>query len=463
MKANFRLGGFIQTPILIVIVAGALLAGGGGATYWGYRNVSDTIATAEQLSIDGNHTDAIARLEDANNNWLVRIVGIKEDVISGSLSEFNKRVEDRSVYDSALTKIEEKDFQAAIDLLIGIPEGSFYYQNSQLKIAQLEKALLEGELEIERIAKEAAERRVVTEKAAKEEQQRQTAIQTQRADEEEKAKYIELARTNPAIKALIAGELKFYIEPLPYYAGDGVSDTIDGVADIIDGWTLYGADIKHVSSPSDADITVSWIRDYGSHTLGESIFRAHLKVGLGQTNCLGDWRAFDKSTVGKIFVHEFGHSIGYGHTNDSNNIMYPELVRRFDVEQEIEDVIAAGWYLALPLCESGEYFYSFDTGDVYDGFNLFVLPPGTSASEASAGTGQYYPGCSAEEMSRFSEYCTVGYGSTIYIENNNLYTAIRIDGEITNLDQPSTPDFLWPEDAYQYDDAEINKIWDLFH
>ncbi len=59
--------------------------------------------------------------------------------------------------------------------------------------------------------------------------------------EAEKALALELARTNTTIKAIATGELKFYIEPLPWYAAEGVEDAVDDIVDSLEGWEAYGA------------------------------------------------------------------------------------------------------------------------------------------------------------------------------------------------------------------------------
>ncbi len=149
-------------------------------------------------------------------------------------------------------------------------------------------------------------------------------------------------RGGPIIKALISGELKFYIEPLPPYAGTGVSDAVDSVARNFSTYKQYGASIRRVYDSRDADLMVSWVRDYGSEVTGQSIGRVHIKVGLGRNNCKGEWRAFDAKTVNKILWHELGHSMGYGHSSNPNNVMYYQTTTGLEVEQEISELIPAG-------------------------------------------------------------------------------------------------------------------------
>ncbi|MEX2053999.1 MAG: hypothetical protein WD883_00420 [Candidatus Colwellbacteria bacterium] len=461
MKTNSHRLGFVQIPILVSLAASILVLGG-GTIVWKHWDISKNIEASENLSASGRHTEAISNLEEINKSWLARTLSIKSEAISEKLSEFRQREEHKTIFNDALLEVEQEQFEAAVEELESIPESSFYWREGQLKIIELQKAILEGQLAIERVARSTAERRVVLEQSAKEVAQQEAVTQTERADDEERAKYIELSRTNPLVKALTSGELTFYIEPLPHYAADGVDVIIEGLADVFDEWDIFGAPVRRVYSPDSADLTISWVRDYGDEVIGQAIFRAHLKVGLGSTNCFGEWKPFDGNTVGKIFWHELGHSMGYGHTSDSGNIMYHETQTRFVVEREIEDVIAAGWTLTIPLCNPGEYLYSFDTESSYTGFNLYVLPPGTSGSDIQAGTGKYYPDCSATNMSRYSDTCSVASGSKIYLENTSLTNTIRISGKTVSLYEPPVPDLGWPADVFQYDDAELQKIQSLF-
>ena len=220
---------------------------------------------------------------------------------------------------------------------------SFYYQDAQLKIEEAKRKILEGELATERTARLAAEqvaeqeeqaRKIAEEKArneaarraeaeaarkqaeqkaaleqslrqeeeraraaaevraeserlAKEQQQRETQFLWQRAEQEKKARILELAKTHPLIKAIVSGELNLYIDPLPSYAAAGVSSAVEDTASDFSSWSPYGASVRRVYNSNDADLTISWVRDYGSHTIGQAIYRAHIKVGLGSNNCVG--------------------------------------------------------------------------------------------------------------------------------------------------------------------------------
>ncbi|RUA30458.1 MAG: hypothetical protein DSY78_09210, partial [Chloroflexi bacterium] len=196
-------------------------------------------------------------------------------------------------------------------------------------LAQIEATSQRARANLEEAAKVQAEADALTqteradsEQAAKIQAQIDALAQQQRADLEEKARIQELAVTNPMIQGIVAGELKFYFEPLPIYAGIDVSSAVENISSSLLSWSPYGTTTRRVFNANDADLYISWVKDYGSHTIGQSIFKSHIKVGLGRENCRGDWQAFDASTVEKVLWHEIGHSMGYGHSSDPNNVMY---------------------------------------------------------------------------------------------------------------------------------------------
>ncbi len=337
-------------------------------------------------------------------------------------------------------------------------------------LAQIEATSQRARANLEEAAKVQAEADALTqteradsEQAAKIQAQIDALAQQQRADLEEKARIQELAVTNPMIQGIVAGELKFYFEPLPIYAGIDVSSAVENISSSLLSWSPYGTTTRRVFNVNDADLTVSWLKDYGSHTIGQSIFKSHIKVGLGTDNCHEDWQAFDASTVEKVLWHEIGHSMGYGHSSDPNNVMYWQTETKFDVEQVIADIVSPRWYFIYKLCGEGNYWYSFESDDSYKGFDLYVLPPGTDPSLISIGEGFIYTGCGEANTVAYTGTCNVLAGAVIYIENYSLSDAVRLDGVIILLNEPSRPVMDWDQAAFEYDDAQLNTYWNLFH
>jgi len=212
----------------------------------------------------------------------------------------------------------------------GAGAGIYIYQE-KIGEMMLKVEAAEFQASLAEVAKQEAQD-IAEEKEALAKQEIALRIQAEATrNEEEKAKVLELAKTHPMIQANVTGVLKFYIDPLPSYAAKNVSSSVDTIARSFSEWNPYGASIKRVYNRNNADLTIAWIKNYGSHTIGESIYRSHIKVGLGSNNCLGEWRAFDDATVVNILWHELGHSMGYGHSNDPNNIMYYQTATRYEV------------------------------------------------------------------------------------------------------------------------------------
>jgi len=82
---------------------------------------------------------------------------------------------------------------------------------------------------------------------------------------------------------------------------------------------------------SDANVWVTWVvRNLGENILGHAHFgKGIVDVALGDYDCDGSFQLYDIDTVEKIMRHELGHSIGLGHSPDSDDIMYPTIEQNY--------------------------------------------------------------------------------------------------------------------------------------
>lgn len=394
--------------------------------------------------------EQVAAIEEAGKKEAERAAAREEEARKVAEQVAQREEQARKV--AELIAAREEEARKAAELITAREE--------EARKAAEQRAVIEAVKRLEEeAARIAAEQSAAQERLAKEQQQRQAEIL---AVQQEKSRILELAKTHPLIKAAVSGELRFYIEPLPNYAGTGVSSAVESAARDFSSWKPYGATLRRVYNSSEADLTIAWIRDFGAHTIGQSIVRVHIKVGLGTNNCSGDWSAFDADTVKKVLWHELGHSMGYRHSSDPNNVMYYQTATRFVVEQQVSEVISGGWYYTFPLCKAGAYSYSFESDNSYIGFDLFVIPPGVDPKSISSGEGRFYEGCGKEDVVRYSGSCNVDSRAQVYIANNSMSSAIRLEGKIINTTRPPWPDMTWDSGAFQYDAAELTRYQQLF-
>ena len=272
-----------------------------------------------------------------------------------------------------------------------------------------------------------------------------------------------LAQTNPLVRSIIDGKIDFYVEPIPYYAADGVKEKVKSLTDWMDSTPTW----NQVYNKASADLYIGWIKDYGHKALAITYSKNTIEVGLGTQTCTGDWAPFNDNTVYHVLWHEVGHSMGYDHSLDQNNIMYKNFPQQFYPDFEKNIFLADGVYQQLAFCKGGSYAYTITTDSQYSGFDVNVLPPEQDVQEFIDEGGLHYPSCSADFMVSFSQECDVaGDGVNnfskllIYNDRNSGTTgeAINIDVKIIDLSPFWLPELAWDEKAFQYDQEFLDFV-----
>ena len=93
--------------------------------------------------------------------------------------------------------------------------------------------------------------------------------------------------------------------------------------------------------------------------------------------------------------------------------------------------LQSGWYMTYTVCNRGPVYYSFSTDHEYDGFRIYVLPPGTDVGGfVGERVGSYYT-CEGHGQTwhAYHNTCNVEAGSSIVVHNTED-RAIRIDGYV---------------------------------
>ena len=272
-----------------------------------------------------------------------------------------------------------------------------------------------------------------------------------------------LAQTNPMIRGIIDGKINFYVEPIPYYAADGVKEKVKSLTDWMDSTPTW----NQVYNEASADLYIGWIRDYGHKALGITYSKNTIEVGLGTQTCTGEWAPFNDNTVYHVLWHEVGHSMGYGHSDDQNNVMYYSSPQQFYPDFEKNIFLADGVYQPLTFCKGGSYAFTITTDSQYSGFDVNVLPPEQDVQEFIDEGGLHYPSCSADFKVSFSQECNVaGDGvnnfSKLLIHNDqNSGTPgepINIDVKIIDLSPFWSPELAWDENVFVYDQEFLDYV-----
>lgn len=263
-----------------------------------------------------------------------------------------------------------------------------------------------------------------------------------------------VADGNPVIRGLIDGEIKYYVEPLPAYSTYDIA-LFD---DYLDGRIQEGVPLKRVYDEASADFSVRWVKDYGDH-LGVAYGRTTATVGLGGSNC-GEWQHFDDASVTATAWHEIGHVLGFGHSDDPGNIMYPTGHTRYKQDIHFEGPISDGWYHSVEFCNGGRQYFSVETGDRNEGVSVFVVTPDTDPKEFIADDiGMSYPACggTTETWYKYYEECEIDDGAKLVIHNTGDNTAM-VEYRIVDMNDHPEIEMRWDPAAYEYSEAYLDYI-----
>ena len=427
------------------------------------------------LGTSGDLLAGIDKLSEINSesyyygNAQTMISDFEIQILERELEEAQKRAQQEAEVEKRRAEEENAALREAVRIEAEAKATAEREAEVEKRRAEEENAALREAVRIEAEAKATAEQEAEAQKQRAEEEaeaQKQQAEQeaeaqkkraAKAAKEAEKRRIVSLAETNPMIQAVITKELRFYFADLPYYIAPGVADAVEDIAEGLLDWRPYSdVSLKRVYRGSDADLVVTWIKNYGSHTVGESIYKSHIKVGLGRDNCYSDWQAFNANTVKKILWHEIGHSVGYNHSTDPSNIMYFQTKIMLYTEQNISESIAAGWKITYPFCDSGTYWYSFESDSSYYGFDLYVLRPGGDDPTSA------YSNCGSENVIRISESCTVESGASIFLRPSSYRNNVVLTGEISNREYPPWPDMSWDDSAREYRESDMDYYRSVF-
>ncbi len=117
-------------------------------------------------------------------------------------------------------------------------------------------------------------------------------------------------------------EYLIYIEPIPKWS----KDISPEVHKALEFWKEV-ADVQFeiVNAPSFGIISIGWEKELRNGYDGYVIGQTNVSIGLGSSDCNGNWKAYGTESIKNILIHEIGHTVGLDHAVSKSNIMYPMI------------------------------------------------------------------------------------------------------------------------------------------
>ncbi|MEM3074867.1 MAG: matrixin family metalloprotease [Candidatus Pacearchaeota archaeon] len=213
-------------------------------------------------------------------------------------------------------------------------------------------------------------------------------------------------------------KINVYIDKLPYGIDE---EAIESLKKAFVFWEEKGdVDFIEISNEEKANLRIQWVKEFGGEHIGYAYGGNFIELGLGDSKCYGRWKQYNGEVLFELSAHELGHILGYEHSSNKNDVMYPELKTKRKIDVEENNVLPERYTQYYPFCgveEVNEYSIEINSNLPT---NIYIVKSKEEYESFLNGEEFYhYPTCHESETESYSKKCKVYYGSGVIIENIN--------------------------------------------
>jgi hypothetical protein len=199
-----------------------------------------------------------------------------------------------------------------------------------------------------------------------------------------------------------------YVQPLP----QETQFTSDLILKSMNYWSeKTGTKFNIISDPSGASIKTIWLMEpilgYSGYTIGKTT-----EVAIGDSKCDNTWHAYDTDFISSTLTHELGHALGFGHSNNPNDIMYPTIPNAKYAPIMKTLTLRPNESTFVPICtfwQKGTFHYRISSDNTNDILKIFFVPSKTEFNKfLNDQVFDHYTndGCFGTQSSSYDSTCT---------------------------------------------------------
>jgi Matrixin len=219
-----------------------------------------------------------------------------------------------------------------------------------------------------------------------------------------------------------------YVQPIP----PGTQFTSDQILKSTNYWSeRTGTKFSVTSDPNMASTKITWLMEphleYSGYTVGKTA-----EVAIGDSKCDNTWHAYDTDFISSTLTHELGHSLGFGHSSNPSDIMYPTIPNAKYAPIVKTLTLGSGESAFIHTCtfwQKGTFHYNVNSGSDAP-LKIFFVPSKMEFNKFLNGQKfDYYTndGCFDSQNNSYDNTCeNVSKDGGLFISASNNQTSQKI-------------------------------------